>query len=193
VNLTEYDFDWQRTYWYESSDYVPVSFDDMVKLTCTYDNSDANQPVVDGVKQEPSTVHWGDGSFDEMCLNYLSVAIKHSGSAEQGTCGGFRTCFDACEDDKASCLMTCMTASGESCLYCGADAYLDSSCLQDACPVEAIGIYGCAESCWDGDDWLGCLGVTCGAQSSAFVECAEETLAAGECVEDLAVCEGLAP
>ena len=32
-----------------------------------------NQPVVNGERLTPRRVKWGDGSFDEMCLNYITV------------------------------------------------------------------------------------------------------------------------
>jgi hypothetical protein len=45
-----------------------------MQLTCEYDNSAANQPVIDGVQQPPKDVAWGEGTADEMCLNYFAIS-----------------------------------------------------------------------------------------------------------------------
>lgn len=47
---------------------------DTIKLDCWYDNSEANQPIVDGQPKQPETVGWGEGTYDEMCLGVLYVA-----------------------------------------------------------------------------------------------------------------------
>jgi hypothetical protein len=46
---------------------------DTVRLTCRWDNSAANQPIVDGVQQQPREVRWGESSLDEMCLGGLTT------------------------------------------------------------------------------------------------------------------------
>jgi hypothetical protein len=43
-------------------------------MQCWWDNSAANQPLVDGMPKEPSDVGWGEGTFDEMCLGVVYVA-----------------------------------------------------------------------------------------------------------------------
>ena len=46
---------------------------DTVRLSCTYDNSAASQPVVNGVPLVPTDLVWGEKTTDEMCLNYFYV------------------------------------------------------------------------------------------------------------------------
>ena len=49
---------------------------DSLRLSCTWDNSEANQPVIDGQVAAPHDVQWGEGTTDEMCLGvlYLTAA-----------------------------------------------------------------------------------------------------------------------
>ena len=49
--------------------------DDTIRLRCRYDNTPARQPVVDGVPQAPRDVHWGEGTFDEMCINFFYATV----------------------------------------------------------------------------------------------------------------------
>jgi hypothetical protein len=74
LQIDEWDFNWQGDYRLEQ----PVSFGvgDTIKLDCWYDNSEANQPIVDGQPKQPETVGWGEGTYDEMCLGVIYVAHK---------------------------------------------------------------------------------------------------------------------
>ncbi|MDD9964828.1 MAG: hypothetical protein OXR73_01280 [Myxococcales bacterium] len=69
VDIPEWDFEWQLDYAFRK----PLEFgpDDSVRLICEYDNSPGNQPFLDGERIQPRDVTWGEGSLDEMCLNYL--------------------------------------------------------------------------------------------------------------------------
>ena len=115
-------------------------------MTCVYDNSAENQPVVDGEKQDPKDVQWGDGSFDEMCLNYLLVENPYYGEGESGVCAGFQTCLSQCEAGDGFCALACFGAAGESCMYCGIDG-LFGDCLINQCQTEAFTLGGCFAAC----------------------------------------------
>ena len=74
VEIPRWDFHWQQTYAFATP--LTVHKDDLITVECTYDNSQANQPVVDGAQQSPREVGWGEGTLDEMCLSYLTVTPK---------------------------------------------------------------------------------------------------------------------
>lgn len=78
VDIPAWNFAWQQAYFYDESQQVLISNADQLKLSCTFDNSPANQPTVNGVLQEPRDVHWGEGTHDEMCLVYLYVTVPAS-------------------------------------------------------------------------------------------------------------------
>jgi hypothetical protein len=61
-----WDFHWQGSYQFAAP--VTVAAGDQIKVTCTWDNSAANQPVVAGVQQPPHDVSFGEKTSDEMCL-----------------------------------------------------------------------------------------------------------------------------
>jgi hypothetical protein len=73
VNIPKWNFHWQQFYYYKQS--VPVRNGDTIHLECTYDNSPANQPIVNGVQQPPGPLRWGERTTDEMCLNYLYFTV----------------------------------------------------------------------------------------------------------------------
>ncbi len=47
---------------------------DQLAVECHWDNSSANQPIVNGLPQVPRDVNWGPNTSDEMCVGgiYLS-------------------------------------------------------------------------------------------------------------------------
>lgn len=75
VDIPKWDFNWQLLYNLKK----PISLGpgDKLGIQCHFDNSAANQPIIDGKKQTPKDVYWGDGTLDEMCLGVFYV-----------TCGG---------------------------------------------------------------------------------------------------------
>ncbi|MFN3266020.1 MAG: hypothetical protein ACK41E_04185 [Deinococcales bacterium] len=66
LDIPRWDFHWQTGYWLETP--MSVKKGDVVRLTCTWDNSAENQPYLGGKQLEPRYVVWGEGTRDEMCL-----------------------------------------------------------------------------------------------------------------------------
>jgi len=71
LHYPDYDFDWQGQHFLSQP--IVLGPDDRLRLRCQWDNTAANQPVFDGVAQEPRDVTWGEGTTDEMCLGALYV------------------------------------------------------------------------------------------------------------------------
>jgi hypothetical protein len=67
-----WDFNWQRDYTLTNP--IRLSTGDRLKITCVYDNSQANQPLIGDAPRAPQTVTWGESTFDEMCMTYLTFA-----------------------------------------------------------------------------------------------------------------------
>ncbi|MEN0067969.1 MAG: hypothetical protein AAGA48_37915 [Myxococcota bacterium] len=70
----DWDFNWQGSYTLSE----PVVFQpgDSLWMGCAWDNSAANQPIIDGEAREPSDVAWGEGTSDEMCLGSFYVTAE---------------------------------------------------------------------------------------------------------------------
>ncbi len=66
-----WNFHWQGSYQFAQP--VTVQAGDQVKVTCTWDNTADNQPMVNGVQQPPHDVRFGESSSDEMCLTGLTL------------------------------------------------------------------------------------------------------------------------
>ena len=73
LDIPHWDFHWQQAYQFQAP--VALRPSDTLVVECGYDNSYANQPIVDGVKQMPHDVKWGEGTADEMCLSFLHIRI----------------------------------------------------------------------------------------------------------------------
>jgi len=69
VDVPDWDFSWQGGF--ALAEPVTIQADDEVYLSCSWDNSPANQPEVNGEIQQSRDVAWGEGSTDEMCLSTL--------------------------------------------------------------------------------------------------------------------------
>ena len=72
LHIPAWDFHWQDVYYLKTP--VHVGAGDAVRVTCTFDNSRADQPVIGSTPLQPRYVVWGEGTTDEMCLAMLSVA-----------------------------------------------------------------------------------------------------------------------
>ena len=74
LHIPAWDFHWQDVYYLQKP--VTVTPADMMRVSCTFDNSKADQPVVGTKQLTPRYVLWGEGTTDEMCLGMLSVARR---------------------------------------------------------------------------------------------------------------------
>jgi len=72
LHIPAWDFHWQDVYYLQHP--VHVGPGDTIRVSCTFDNSVADQPVIAGKQLTPRYVLWGEGTTDEMCLGVLSVA-----------------------------------------------------------------------------------------------------------------------
>jgi hypothetical protein len=71
LRIPAWDFHWQSAYQLRKPVYAAAG--DRIRLTCEWDNSFANQPVVDGMQQMPRDVTYGEKTTDEMCIGTLSL------------------------------------------------------------------------------------------------------------------------
>ena len=72
LHIPAWDFHWQDVYYLQHP--LRIRPGDTIRVSCTFDNSAADQPVVNGRPLRPRYVLWGEGTTDEMCLAMLSVA-----------------------------------------------------------------------------------------------------------------------
>jgi hypothetical protein len=70
--IPRWDFNWQGGY--KLDEPIVVNPGDELSLTCEWDNSPENQPIVDGELMPAKDVYWGEGTGDEMCLAVMTVS-----------------------------------------------------------------------------------------------------------------------
>ena len=70
VHIPKWNFSWQEMYFYEEPITV-VERRQSLTLSCTFDNTQANQPVINGVQETPVTLTWGEDTLNEMCLSFI--------------------------------------------------------------------------------------------------------------------------
>lgn len=78
LDIPKWDFNWQQTYFFPADQPVMLTGKTTFSMECVYDNSAANQQVVNGQQLEPRDVYWGDSTLDEMCLTYLLTSVPLS-------------------------------------------------------------------------------------------------------------------
>ena len=71
LSTPNYNFNWQRSY--DLTTPIDIHPGDEFEMECHWDNSQGNQPIIDGEQAEPGDVAWGEGTGDEMCLAILYV------------------------------------------------------------------------------------------------------------------------
>ncbi len=71
LDVPRWDFHWQLSYRLTTSTVMEPG--DKLFLTCSWDNSQENQPVVDGVQKAPRDVKWGEDTASEMCVAFYYV------------------------------------------------------------------------------------------------------------------------
>jgi hypothetical protein len=71
LDIPAWDFQWQGSYTLTTP--ITMKAGDQLWMGCTWDNSAANQPIINGVPATPATLSWGEGTSDEMCLGGFYV------------------------------------------------------------------------------------------------------------------------
>jgi hypothetical protein len=72
IDIPVWDFDWQGSYWYAEP--IWLNQGDTIRVICTYDNS------VNRSNPEPRYVVAGEGTSDEMCLNFITMLPAEPGT-----------------------------------------------------------------------------------------------------------------
>ncbi|MBX3270725.1 MAG: hypothetical protein KF729_10710 [Sandaracinaceae bacterium] len=62
IDVPRWDFNWQLAYWFTRP--ITIQPSDTVSITCTYNTMSRDD-----------TVRWGDGTQDEMCLNFFYLTL----------------------------------------------------------------------------------------------------------------------
>lgn len=182
LDIPSWDFNWQQAYSLPDGQFVPVAAGDKVRLTCEYDNTKENQPVVNGVQEEPRQITWGEGTLDEMCLMYLSVRAPFA--TVPARCGGFSQCASACAPGSGKCFLDCSIDNGGQCPSCLLPGV--ARCAgPERCPLEGQALLGCLAPCGTSID---CLNGPCAAQADTFFGCMAPHVAAGTCDAEISAC-----
>ncbi len=71
LDIPEWDFAWQGSYALQRP--LPFQAGDQLWMGCAWNNTEANQPIIDGEPRQPRDVSWGEGTSDEMCLGAFYV------------------------------------------------------------------------------------------------------------------------
>jgi hypothetical protein len=73
IDIPKWQFQWQQMYFFQSPFLLGAG--ESATLSCTFDNTTANQPVINGVQQMPTTLTWGEDTLQEMCLNFFYATV----------------------------------------------------------------------------------------------------------------------
>lgn len=190
ARIPVWDFHWQQTYMFTDAAQVELHLGDKLHLGCVYDNSAANQAVIDGVRREPEDVTWGEGTFDEMCLAYVVTTTPiYSDQRPEALCNGFASCFaDRCGDADALCAIDCLSWSGLECAQCAFLPIYDQCARDSGCIVQLAAMGACIGRCPEGMDTIECVLGSCADDFQRLHVCLAPSIAAGECNEEAVSC-----
>ena len=183
VDVPAWDFHWQQQYSFAPGAVVEAKKGDEIRVRCTYDNSVANQPIVDGQQRVPEAVRWGEGTLDEMCLAYLVVEVPFD--SPDFVCGAYPSCQPTCPDGDGRCFFDCVTSGGAQCAPCALPKVFQ--CAPTFCATTGLALQSCVAACTE-DAASTCLLYECGAEWSAFYACMEPHIEGGDCNAQLAAC-----
>jgi mono/diheme cytochrome c family protein len=190
LRVPQWDFQWQQGY--RPVETIEVLPGESIELTCEYDNSAANQPIVNGVQTEPRDVTWGEGTTDEMCLLYLQMIDPFTPAVDtQAVCQpAVSTCAQTCDTSSLDCTLGCDAMDG-TCFLCSIDALVE--CTRSTCGLQLLNMRNCLTECGTSEvvidgDITSCFEATCPAEYAALQTCADPILDAGTCDTLLAPC-----
>ena len=191
VDIPRWDFGWQGSYLFDNEKAVVIQPGESVRLECQYDNSAANQPVVNGERLDPKRVFWGEGTLDEMCLAFLITVEPYAPLPEPGElCVDFQTCYDACVQQpnqlKTVCAMRCSAADSGACSNCVIRGIIQ--CGLEDCPLDSAALADCIEGCSTEDDVASCIGSSCTLPILGFDTCVSPSIDAGKCDMGVSAC-----
>lgn len=190
LHIPDWDFDWQESYSFERDSEILLNSGDSVRVTCTFDNSAANQPVVNGEQIEPRDVAWGEETLDEMCLTYLSTTRPFTPPLDPS----MPACSPACAAECGGDLACVATSCGNADMRCFGCALAESiSCGSNACLAQLAAAQPCLGPCVTSTIILGsnfgtCMEQTCGERFVEATECVTQYLSADDCAEARATC-----
>lgn len=192
LDVPDWDFNWQRAYTIDGAEPAVLAPGDTLEVSCIYDNSADNQPVVDGVQLEPRDVHWGDGTLDEMCILFFTTMEPFTPSApiDAGACWGTESCMADCDGDPVQCALDCEQADF-ACAACVLEEV--NECAWESCELQALTSLECMIDCLTSTAILGgstgqCMHTECAPQYDALMACGAADVAAGECDDRLVGC-----
>ena len=71
VDVPKWDFHWQLAY--TLKDPIVINPGDQLSVSCTWDNTAQNQPLINGTRVTPRDRNWGARTQDEMCVAGIYV------------------------------------------------------------------------------------------------------------------------
>lgn len=208
LEIPRWDFQWQQGYARPVDDPVVLQPGEGIEVSCTYDNSVVNQPVVNGMQVDPRDVTWGEGTLDEMCILYISREVPFAARVVQSdTCGELTDCRAEC-GQSLDCLYRCEAVNlrDRECQNCATSEVVQCvSELNEAdlagegydpthCGLEWRSLGDCLRSCIVNVNIFGgnfgtCLTTECGSTYDAMVTCTDALLASGECDSHVGACD----
>jgi mono/diheme cytochrome c family protein len=76
IDVPDWDFNWQLDYMFKTG--VPYTQNDTVHIECDYDNTAANQPVINGMRTPVMPITFGEKTLNEMCLHYIWLRFAYA-------------------------------------------------------------------------------------------------------------------
>ena len=73
IDVPKWQFQWQELYFFQT--YKTEHIGDTLNLSCTFDNTQAHQPYINGVQETAVPLAWGEDTLNEMCLSFVYLSL----------------------------------------------------------------------------------------------------------------------
>ena len=186
LRIPRWDFAWQELFVLSEPAFVRTG--ERIRLTCHFDNSAENQPVVNGEQLTTRDVGWGEGTLDEMCFASMVLARPWDAEALNAPrCDGAEACRADCNNpDGLQCLMRC-AGEDRSCAECLVTAAVQ--CVVPSCITELEAGRICLSHCiLFGGDPDACMRDDCPAAYDNVNVCLNAVTADGSCTDAIEGC-----
>ncbi len=179
LDVPRWDFNWQQGYVLKANEPMVVQPGESLKVQCTYDNSAANQPIINGERRTSGQVRWGEGTLDEMCLSSVVLLQPYAPLPQMSeTCQEFQGCYDQCAASPfplTGCILQCGAADG--CAACLLPGILGATASK--CGVQAGALIECLETCSQPGSDSECVSQQCGLLVVGYDGCARADIESG--------------
>lgn len=178
IDIPEWHFSQKQSYQFSSQ--IQIKQGDVLRQTCRFMNTDAQQPLVNGLPKKPEVVYWGTEPNGSMCLNQVLVGVPYNSETLAVDCSLVDDCIKECGQNDLECFGYCAAQSSGDCTQCAFTELV--TCGGSKCGQVGIQLVQCLGKCNLASGYgLFCIEKNCAFEWQEFSNCGIPKFALGLC------------